>query len=75
MATKPLTQSTVQTAPGAAAFVAALLLPPLGVFLVRGFGSAFWIAAALTCFGFLPGVLFSMLMLFRPGLLPNRARI
>lgn len=68
MATKP-THAEVS----AATIVAALLLPPLGVFLVRGLGPAFWIAAALTCVGFLPGVVFALLILFRPDLLPARA--
>ena len=32
--------------------VAAVLLPPLGVFLKRGGGRDFWIACALTLVGF-----------------------
>lgn len=62
MASKPI----VQEKPGAAAIVAALLLPPLGVFLIHGLGPAFWIAVALTCLGFIPGVVFALVMLFRP---------
>ena len=68
MASKPVSANG-----GAAAIVAALLLPPLGVFLVRGIGPAFWIAVALTCVGFVPGVLFALLTRFRPALLPRRA--
>jgi len=39
---------------------AALLLPPLGVYLVRGAGREFWIAAGLTVLGFVPGVIYSL---------------
>lgn len=42
------------------AVVAAVLLPPLGVFLDRGIGRHFWIAAGLTCLAFLPGVAFAL---------------
>jgi uncharacterized membrane protein YqaE (UPF0057 family) len=40
--------------------VAAVLLPPLGVYLERGLGSHFWIAAALTLLAYLPGVAFAL---------------
>lgn len=40
--------------------VAAVLLPPLGVFLDRGMGAAFWIAAGLTCLAWLPGVAYAL---------------
>lgn len=42
------------------ALIAALLLPPLGVFLDRGLGSDFWIATALTLLGYIPGALFAL---------------
>ena len=45
---------------GIGAVVAALLLPPLGVFLVRGFGAAFAIAVALTLLAFIPGVVYAL---------------
>ena len=48
------------------AIVAAILLPPLGVFLDRGITPAFWITVALTCLGFVPGVLFALFTLWRP---------
>lgn len=32
--------------------IAAVVLPPLGVFLTVGFGNAFWINLLLTIFGF-----------------------
>ncbi|TVV71865.1 YqaE/Pmp3 family membrane protein [Sphingomonas solaris] len=51
--------------PGAAAIVAALLLPPLGIFLVRGLGLPFWIGVGLTCLGIIPGIVFALLTIFR----------
>jgi uncharacterized membrane protein YqaE (UPF0057 family) len=49
-----------------AAIIAAILLPPLGVFLARGLGPSFWIAALLTCMGFVPGVAYALFTLLRP---------
>jgi uncharacterized membrane protein YqaE (UPF0057 family) len=37
--------------------IAAIFLPPLGVFLTKGIGSEFWINILLTILGFLPGVI------------------
>ena len=51
---------------GAAAIVAALLLPPLGVFLDRGMVPAFWIAAVLTMLFFVPGAIFALAMILGP---------
>ena len=56
--------------PGAGTLVAAVLLPPLGVFLGRGLGRDFWIAVVLTLVGWLPGVVFALVALLRPDLLP-----
>lgn len=50
-----------------AAIVAAILLPPFGAFLVRGLSPAFWITIALTCLGFVPGVLFALFTVLRPS--------
>lgn len=58
--------------PGVGAVVAALLLPPLAVFLVRGFGPSFWIGVALTVLFFVPGILFAFAALYRPTLLHGR---
>ena len=60
-------------APGAGAIITALLLPPLAVFLARGFGPAFWLGLALTVLFFVPGIVFALVALFRPSLLPRRA--
>jgi uncharacterized membrane protein YqaE (UPF0057 family) len=48
------------------AIIAAILLPPLGVFLDRGITPAFWVAVALTCLGFIPGVIFALFTILRP---------
>lgn len=45
--------------------IAALFLPPLAVFLDRGIGRDFWIDFALTCLGYLPGVIFALFTILR----------
>ncbi|KQN25183.1 hypothetical protein ASE86_02685 [Sphingomonas sp. Leaf33] len=45
--------------------VAAVLLPPLGVFLRHGAGRDFWIACVLTLIGFVPGALFAVWSVLR----------
>jgi uncharacterized membrane protein YqaE (UPF0057 family) len=37
--------------------IAAIFLPPLGVFLTVGFGGAFWLNILLTLLGFIPGII------------------
>jgi len=37
--------------------IAAIILPPLGVFLQVGIGKHFWINIVLTILGFVPGVI------------------
>ena len=37
--------------------VAAVLLPPLGVFLQVGIGKQFWINILLTILGYIPGII------------------
>ncbi len=36
--------------------VAAIILPPLGVFMQVGIGKHFWINILLTLFGYIPGI-------------------
>ncbi len=36
--------------------LAAIVLPPLGVFLQVGIGPQFWINILLTLFGYIPGI-------------------
>ncbi len=59
--------------PSAAAVIAAILLPPLGIFLARGIGPAFWIGTLLTILFWVPGMLFALAAVLRPTLLPARA--
>ena len=37
--------------------IAAIFLPPLGVFLQVGIGKDFWINILLTLFGYIPGII------------------
>ncbi|AXA52142.1 small plasma membrane protein [Malassezia restricta] len=37
--------------------IAAIFVPPLGVFLERGCHSDFWINVLLTCLGYIPGII------------------
>ncbi|VXD24808.1 conserved hypothetical protein; putative membrane protein [Planktothrix serta PCC 8927] len=37
--------------------IAAIFLPPLGVFLTVGLGGAFWLNILLTLLGFIPGII------------------
>lgn len=37
--------------------IAAILLPPLGVFLTVGIGGAFWLNILLTLLGYIPGII------------------
>lgn len=52
--------------------VAAVLLPPLAVFLRQGIGPAFWIAVLLTILFWAPGIVFALVVVLRPDLLPTR---
>jgi uncharacterized membrane protein YqaE (UPF0057 family) len=45
--------------------VAAILLPPLGVYLARGAGRDFMIACGLTLLGWLPGAAFALWTVLR----------
>ena len=40
--------------------IAALVVPPLGVFLARGLGGAFWLTCLLTLLAWLPGAVFAL---------------
>jgi uncharacterized membrane protein YqaE (UPF0057 family) len=52
--------------------VAALLLPPLAIFLSEGVTRNFWISFGLTCLGYLPGVAFTFYTLLkRPAAAPT----
>ncbi|HMI19783.1 MAG TPA: YqaE/Pmp3 family membrane protein [Sphingomonas sp.] len=55
--------------PSVAAVIAAILLPPLGIFLARGLGLEFWIGTLLTALFWVPGILFALAVVLRPTLL------
>ncbi len=52
---------------------AAILLPPLAIFLWQGVGRNFWIAFGLTCLAFLPGVVFTFYTLLKRPAAPGPA--
>jgi uncharacterized membrane protein YqaE (UPF0057 family) len=54
--------------PSVAAVIAAILLPPLGIFLARGLGPEFWIGTLLTILFWIPGILFALAVVLRPTL-------
>jgi len=54
--------------PSVAAILAAILLPPLGIFLTHGLGREFWVGTLLTILFWLPGILFALTVVLRPGL-------
>lgn len=47
------------------AIVAAVLLPPLGIFIGEGATRNFWIGLVLTFFLWVPGILFALYILLR----------
>ena len=51
-----------------AAVIAAILLPPLGIFLARGLGPEFWIGTLLTILFWVPGIIFALIVVLRPTL-------
>jgi len=65
-------QQDVPGPPSVWAVVAAILLPPLGIFLSRGITPAFWLTVLLTIIGWVPGVIFALALLFVPNQIPIR---
>lgn len=55
-------------APSIAAIVLAVLLPPVGVWLARGIGFAFWVSLVLTLLAYVPGMIWSLVAVLRPDL-------
>ncbi|MDG4648459.1 YqaE/Pmp3 family membrane protein [Roseibacterium sp. SDUM158017] len=45
--------------------VAAIVLPPLGVFLEVGLGKHFWINVLLTLLGYVPGIVHAVYIILR----------
>jgi uncharacterized membrane protein YqaE (UPF0057 family) len=52
--------------------VAAILLPPLALFLTRGITPAFWLSIVLTLMGYVPGMIFALLAALFPRQIPIR---
>ncbi len=50
--------------------IAAIILPPLGVFLEVGLGKHFWINVILTILGYIPGIVHALWIILRE---PRRA--
>lgn len=61
--------------PGIGAVIAAVLLPPLGIFLARGIGPLFWFGVLATILFWVPGIVFALMALFRPDLLGRLNRL
>ena len=51
---------------GIGAILCAILLPPLGVWLAEGVGLLFLISLVLTCLGYAPGMIFSLIAVLSP---------
>ncbi|TCS63877.1 uncharacterized membrane protein YqaE (UPF0057 family) [Primorskyibacter sedentarius] len=47
--------------------IAAVILPPLGVFLQVGIGKHFWINILLTLLGYIPGIVHAVWVIARKG--------
>lgn len=45
--------------------IAAIILPPLGVFLQVGIGKHFWINIVLTLFGYIPGIIHAVYVILK----------
>jgi len=45
--------------------LAAILLPPLGVFLEVGIGPHFWLNILLTILGYIPGIIHALIIILR----------
>ncbi|WCT73350.1 YqaE/Pmp3 family membrane protein [Sphingomonas naphthae] len=50
--------------------IAAIFLPPLGTFLARGLGPAFWVTVLLTIIAWIPGMIFALVVILKPDILP-----
>lgn len=44
--------------------ILSIFLPPLGVFLEVGIGKHFWINIVLTLFGYIPGIVHALYVIF-----------
>ncbi|EAQ03483.1 hypothetical protein OB2597_02647 [Pseudooceanicola batsensis HTCC2597] len=47
--------------------LAAIFIPPLGVFLQVGLGGAFWLNLLLTILGYIPGIIHAVYIILTRG--------
>jgi uncharacterized membrane protein YqaE (UPF0057 family) len=47
--------------------IAAIILPPLGVFLQVGLGGQFWLNCLLTLLGYIPGIIHAVYIIATRG--------
>lgn len=55
--------------PSALAIILAVILPPIGVWMVEGIGVILLISLILTCLAYVPGMVFSLVAVLRPDLM------
>lgn len=55
--------------PSVLAIVLAVILPPIGVWMVEGIGMIFLVSLILTCLAYVPGMVFSLVAVLRPDLM------
>ncbi len=47
--------------------IASVIIPPVGVFLKRGFGWSFLLSILLTILGYVPGLIYALWVVTRPA--------
>lgn len=65
-------QDVMTTSASPLTLIAAILLPPLGLFMARGITPAFWLSVLLTLVGYVPGVIFALIAILSPGTIRMR---
>jgi len=55
--------------PSVLAIILAVILPPIGVWMVEGIGMILLISLILTCLAYVPGMVFSLVAVLRPDLM------
>jgi uncharacterized membrane protein YqaE (UPF0057 family) len=59
----------VNAHPSVLAIILAVILPPIGVWMVEGIGMIFLVSLILTCLAYVPGMVFSLVAVLRPDLM------
>ncbi|MDH7641095.1 YqaE/Pmp3 family membrane protein [Sphingomonas oryzagri] len=55
--------------PSVLAIILAVILPPIGVWMVEGIGLVLLVSLILTCLAYVPGMVFSLVAVLRPDLM------